>query len=135
MNNKIIYIVAICIVIVAAIALLKLKSDEKNLASNATGATSINLTTDPSQPRPGQATLMFDIKDKNGKAVDTAKVSVDINMATMNMGTQQGEAISQGNGRYAATARFSMMGPWRIVTTVTMPDGSTENKSFTVNVQ
>jgi len=52
----------------------------------------------------------------------------------MNMGTQQGNATSQGNGRYAASGQMSMRGPWKVTTKVTMPDGSIVNKDFTVNV-
>jgi len=52
----------------------------------------------------------------------------------MNMGTQQGNATSQGNGRYSVEGRMTMRGPWRVSTKVTMPDGSVENKDFTVNV-
>ena len=55
-------------------------------------------------------------------------------MTAMNMGTQQGNATSQGNGRYAATGTMSMRGPWKVTTKVTMPDGSVVNKDFTVNV-
>ena len=94
----------------------------------------IRLSTNPDPLQPGPATFFIDIKDKSGKPVDTAKVSFDLNMTTMNMGTQQGDATSQGNGRYAAMGTMTMRGPWRISTQVTMPDGSIENKDFTVNV-
>ena len=94
----------------------------------------ISLSTDPNPLRLGQATFMIDVKDKNGKSVDNAAVSFDLNMTAMNMGTQQGNATSQGNGRYSAVGRMSMRGPWRVSTKVTMPDGSVENKDFTVDV-
>ncbi len=135
MNKKILYSIAIGIVIVVAFAALKLNSNIDQATVNQTGAISISLTTDPAVLRSGQATLIIDVKDTEGKPVDNAKVSVDINMTSMNMGTQQGEATAQGSGKYAASARFTMLGPWRITTKVTMPNGSIENKSFTVNVQ
>lgn len=94
----------------------------------------ISLSTSPNPLQPGPATFFIDVKDKNGKPVDTAKVFFDLNMTTMNMGTQQGNAVSQGNGRYSATGTMSMRGPWRVSTTVTMTDGSVENKDFLVNV-
>ncbi|OGV93956.1 hypothetical protein A3B57_00890 [Microgenomates group bacterium RIFCSPLOWO2_01_FULL_47_10] len=77
---------------------------------------------------------MIDIKDKDGKPVDNATVSFDFNMTAMNMGTQRGDATPQGSGRYSAVANMSMRGPWLVKTKVTMPDGSVENKDFTVNV-
>lgn len=94
----------------------------------------ISLSTSPNPLQPGPATFFIDVKDKNGKPVDTAKVFFDLNMTTMNMGTQQGNAVSQGNGRYLAVGTMSMRGPWRVSTKVTMTDGSVENKDFLVNV-
>jgi hypothetical protein len=55
-------------------------------------------------------------------------------MTTMNMGTQKGTATSQGSGKYAATGRLSMRGPWRVSTTVTYADGNAMKKDFVVNV-
>lgn len=110
----------------------------KALSSSGTSVESGNeailLTTNPDPLQPGPATFMIDVKDKTGKPVDNATVLFDLNMTSMNMGTQQGSATSQGNGRYAASARMSMRGPWRVSTKVTMPDGSVVNKDFTVNV-
>ncbi|MDO8610467.1 MAG: FixH family protein [bacterium] len=94
----------------------------------------ISLSTSPNPLQPGPATFFIDVKDKNGKPVDNATVLFDLNMTTMNMGTQQGNAVSLGNGRYSVTGSMSMRGPWRVRTTVTMPDGSVENKDFLVNV-
>lgn len=98
------------------------------------GSETVSLTTDPNPLQIGPATFIIDVKDKNGKPVDGATVSFDINMTAMNMGTQQGNASPQGNGRYAAYGRMSMRGPWKVSTKITMPDGSTVNKDFTVNV-
>ncbi len=98
------------------------------------GSETVSLTTDPNPLRIGPATFIIDVKDKNGKPVNGATVSFDINMTAMNMGTQQGNASPQGNGRYAAYGRMSMRGPWKVSTQITMPDGSTVNKDFTVNV-
>lgn len=94
----------------------------------------ISLSTDPNPLRLGQATFIISVKDKNGKPVNGATVSFDLNMTAMNMGTQQGKATEQGNGRYSAVGRLSMRGPWLLKTTVKMPDGSMVNKDFTVNV-
>ena len=120
---------------VGAIAILgwKVKSASV-LGANSNSGESISLSTNPNPLRLGQATFMIDVKDKSGKPVDNATVSYDINMTTMNMGTQQGNATPQGNGRYSAVGSMSMRGSWRVRTTVKMPDGSMENKDFTVNV-
>ncbi len=133
MNNK--TLLALLAVLVVAVAYLGWKS--MSIPTPGTSADSnggITLSTSPNPLRLGQATFMIDVKDKSGKPVDNATVSFDLNMTAMNMGTQQGNATSQGNGRYSAIGNMSMRGPWRVRTTVKMPDGSTENKDFTVNV-
>ncbi len=129
MNNK--TLVIILVVMGIAVAYLGWKSSSIGDSWTSGG---ISLSTDPNPLRPGRATFMIDVKDKNGKPVDNATVSFDLNMTTMNMGTQRGDATSQGNGRYAAVGSMSMRGPWRVRTSVKMPDGSTENKDFTVDV-
>ncbi len=133
MNSKTLLI--ILAIMVGAIAILgwKVLSASNSSADSSNGG-AISLSTDPNPLRLGQATFMIDVKDKSGKPVDNATVSFDINMTAMNMGTQQGNATSQGNGRYSAVGNMSMRGPWRVRTKVTMPDGSVVNKDFTVNV-
>ncbi len=95
----------------------------------------LTLTTQPAAAQVGNNTVMITVHDASGKEVDDAKVNVDVNMTTMNMGTQQGTATSQGNGQYAANTRFSMRGPWRISATATYADGKQAKKDFVVNVQ
>lgn len=138
MNTK--TFLVILAIVVGTIAILAYDSKGSvNGLSDANSDSDISLTTNPDPLQPGPATFFIDVKDKNEKPVDTAKVSFDLNMTTMNMGTQQGEATSQGNGRYSAMGRMTMKGPWRVSVEVTMsdgsmPDGSVENKDFTVNV-
>lgn len=109
-------------------------------ARTTTGASSstneqISLTTDPNPLRLGPTNFIISVKDEQGNLVDNASVSFDLNMTTMNMGTQQGAAISQGGGRYVAAGRLTMSGPWRVVTKITMPGGQVINKNFEVNVR
>lgn len=133
MNSKTLLI--ILAIMVGAIAILGWKvMSASNSNTDSSNGGAISLSTDPNPLRIGQATFMIDVKDKNGKPVDTATVSFDLNMTAMNMGTQKGNATAQGNGRYSAFGSMSMRGPWRVRTTVKMPDGSVENKDFTVNV-
>lgn len=129
MNNKTLLI--ILAIMVSAVAYFGWKASSGPSSSTGGG---ISLSTDPNPLRPGKATFMIDVKDKSGKPVDTATVSFDLNMTAMNMGTQQGNATSQGNGRYSAVGNMSMRGPWLVKTKVKMPDGSIESKDFTVNV-
>ncbi len=133
MNNKTLLI--ILAVMVGAVAFLGWKSMSiKSPGTDSSASSGISLSTNPNPLRLGQATFMIDVKDKNGKPVDNAAVTFDLNMTAMNMGTQQGTATSQGGGRYSAVGNMSMRGPWRVRTSVKMSDGSTENKDFTVSV-
>jgi len=132
MNNKTLLMVLVVMAVAVAFFGWKKMTLPTPGTTDSTGG--ITLSTSPNPLRLGQATFMIDVKDKSGNPVDNATVSFDINMTAMNMGTQQGTATSQGNGRYSAVGNMSMRGPWRVRTTVKMPDGSTENKDFTVNV-
>lgn len=133
MNSK--TLLALLAIMVVAVAILWWKSSTLSSSGSTAGTNGgISLSTDPSPLRPGKATFMIDVKDKSGKPVDNATVSFDINMTTMNMGTQRGTATPQGSGRYSAVGNMSMRGPWKVITKVTMPDGSVVNKDFTVNV-
>ena len=132
MNNKNLLIILAIIIFIVGIFGLKIKS-----SSNSTneGNETITLLTEPNPLKIGQATFIITVKDSNGKSVDNAKVFFDLNMTAMNMGIQQGYATSMGNGKYSAIGKLTMMGPWKVSTKVTMPDGSIINKDFTVNVK
>lgn len=135
MNIKTLLIVLL--VAVGAIAILgyKVISSPDSNQSDSNGGTTISLATNPDPLKTGAATFLIDVKDKNGKSVDNAKVTIDLNMTTMNMGTQHGEATPQGNGRYAVGGNISMGGPWRVSTIVKMPDGGSQSKDFTLDVR
>ena len=124
----------IALVIGAVVLGLGWKLLSGSSASTGPESEMVSLTTSPNPLRMGPATFIIDVKDKDGKPVDNATVYFDLNMTAMNMGIQQGNATTQGNGRYAATGTMSMRGPWKVATKITMPDGSVVAKDFTVNV-
>jgi len=134
MSNKI--LLGLLAVMILGIGYFALQGNSKtnSQTSGGNGNSTVTLSTNPDPLTFGPATFIIEVKDKDGKSVDNAKVSFDLNMTSMNMGTQQGDATSQGNGKYAASGRMTMRGPWRVATKVTMPDGSITNKDFTVNV-
>lgn len=134
MKNKNVLIALVIGVIIVVGLGWKALSGSTSGSGASTGSEAITLTTSPNPLRMGQATFMIDVKDSNGKPVNDATVFFDLNMTAMNMGTQEGNATPQGNGRYAANGNMSMRGPWKVSTKVTMPDGSVVNKDFTVNV-
>ncbi len=133
MNSKVLFGIVAGIVIILFVLVFVVNTNPSGTAGSGNG--DISLLTNPNPARTGKTTLIVSVKDKDGKSVDNAKVNFTLNMTSMNMGTQQGSATSQGNGQYAADGNFSMGGPWKISTQVTMPDGTNENKDFDINVQ
>lgn len=127
--NKILIIAISILLGTVAILGYKIKS-----ASSSTGD-NISITTSPNPLTIGSATFIITVKDKTDKLVNNATVSFDINMTTMNMGTQKGTAILEGNGKYKADGSISMLGPWRISVIAKMIDGSTQSKEFVFNVK
>ncbi len=91
--------------------------------------------TSPSTVQAGQNKFIVSVKDAAGEPIDDAIVNVDINITAMNMGKQQGQATAQGDGEYAAVGNLGMLGPWKISTDVTLPDGQQASEDFIVNAQ
>lgn len=120
---------AAILIIVIAGAFFLLKGN-----GSSASAQQIELATQPNPAQTGNNTFYITVRDDSGKSVDNAKVEFDLNMTTMNMGSQKGTAPSQGGGKYAATGRLSMRGPWRVSTSVTYADGKAMKKDFVVNV-
>ena len=122
-------------IILAVIGFKVFSSPSPSTTSASGGDYQLTLVTTPNPPTGGKNLLTVSVADNTGRVVDGATVVMDINMTTMNMGSQSGTATPQGKGDYALNASFSMLGPWKITTTVTLPDGKTLNKDFTVNVK
>src|SRR5260221_5699319 len=106
----------------------------------------------PSQPGPNEvilkqpptpplithpATLSIQILEHNSKRpVSSAKVTLESNMVTMDMGTGQVAAKSQHDGTYLASVQFSMSGPWQVQVVISMPgESQTFNATFDVSAQ
>lgn len=68
--------------------------------------------------------------------VSNAHVILTSTMETMDMGTDQLEAQSQGNGTYLAAAQFAMSGPWQVQVIISLPgEKQTVKAAFEVGVQ
>ncbi len=134
MKTKILLILVVALF--GAIGLLSMRANSLSvLGVSANGSGTISLTTNPNPLKPGPATFLINVQGKDGKKVEDAVVSYDINMTTMDMGAQSGKASSQGNGQYTVPAKMTMRGPWKVSISVKMTDESVENKDFTVYVQ
>lgn len=130
MKNYLTY--GLVIVFIVGLLWLVFSSGNSGSGKSTSGNSQITLTTDPNPPS-GNTNFIISVKDDKGNPVKDAKVSFDLNMTTMNMGTQQGNATAQGDGTYAAAGKLTMRGPWRVATKVTMPDGKIMNQNFDIN--
>ena len=91
------------------------------------------ITTNPSPPKPGTATVVAYLVDSNAKPIDDAVLTYSINMTNMNMGNSVLRPTLVGEGQYSRDARFSMAGPWRVTITI-VRGGQTNTAVFDFTV-
>lgn len=87
----------------------------------------------PNPPIRGANTLEVFVADSNGKPINDAKVSFDIDMTNMSHGKNVVTASSLGEGRYNGSVHFLMPGPWRVIVGIDR-NGQTEKVRFEFNV-
>lgn len=83
------------------------------------------------------ATLSIQVETSaSQQPITNAHVILTSDMETMDMGTDQVEAQSQGNGIYLTSVQFAMGGPWRVQVIIALPgEKQTVNATFEVGVQ
>ncbi len=81
----------------------------------------VSMTLNPYPPSVSKAST-FEIKlsDAEGKAILNATISVDLTMPGMYMPPNLLTLEPIGAGKYAATGRFTMRGPWRMEVVITL---------------
>jgi hypothetical protein len=89
---------------------------------------------DPNPPPPGKpATLTLQIvHSSTQQLVTNARVTIESNMETMDMGTDVVNAQSQSDGMYRVPIQFAMDGPWRVRVLVVVPGAKAESATFEV---
>lgn len=98
----------------------------------------VTLQVNPNPPLTTQAaTLSIQVLlNASRQPVTNAHVTLLSNMQSMDMGIDQVEAPSQGNGMYLATVQFSMSGPWRVQVLISLPgEAQTASAVFEVTAQ
>lgn len=98
------------------------------------GPYSVTLQVNPNPPPITQrATLSIKVQQSvSQQPITNAHVTIDSNMEDMDMGTEQVEARSQGDGTYLAHVQFSMSGAWQIQVIITSPGAPAINAVFEV---
>ena len=69
----------------------------------------------------GDAELIVTVKDKDGKPVEAAEVTISYSMTTMNMGNTSGKATDEGSGRYTIKTSFDHTGTAKFTIQVDKP--------------
>ena len=89
-----------------------------NVGNHDKGDFVIELISDTATLSTGDTELMVSVKDKQGKVVDDAIVTVNADMTMMSHGGISGKMQAKGGGKYSIRARFSMAGPWLLTVTL-----------------
>ena len=101
------------------------------------GPYQITMQVNPNPPLITQpATLSLQVLvNSSQQLVKNAHVTLESDMEAMDMGIDQVDARSQGNGTYLASVQFSMSGLWRIGVIVAVPGTSSARATFEVTAQ
>jgi len=95
----------------------------------------VRLSSNPAAPVRGFDMLEALVTDATGAVIDTAQVSFDLNMTTMNHGRNTVLASFLDGGRYEGRVRFMMPGPWRVIVRVEEAGHGAEELRFEFNVR
>lgn len=86
-----------------------------NAAMQIIGNTNVMLALSPYPPASFQkGNFLVTLTDSEGQAITDAKVSLDLTMPAMRMPTNKPQATHAGDGKYTASAMWTMRGQWRI---------------------
>ena len=91
----------------------------------------IELSTNPTPLKRGDAEIIVMVKDKDGKPVEGAVVNVSYDMTSMAMGATSGKATGGIGGRYTIKTSFDHTGTAKFTIQVDktgMPQGILETK-------
>lgn len=102
-------------------------------AANAAADTSYEVKLEE-QPKVEAKTVTFALAH-NGKAVNDAKVCLDVAMTGMSHPPARGGAKPISGGRYQVETKFAMRGPWAGSVTVTEPGKSAISVPISFDVQ
>ena len=94
----------------------------------------IELSVEPTQPAVGPAQLVVIVTDAAGRPINNANLQVEGNMTHAGMVPVLAQATAGENGRYTVPFEWTMGGDWIVTVTATLPDGSTAEEQFDLQV-
>ena len=101
------------------------------------GPYQVTLQVNPNPPlitQPARLSMQILLADSQ-QPVSNARVTLESNMETMDMGLDRATARYQSNGVYLAHVQFSMSGPWKIRVIVAPPGATPVDAVFEVTAQ
>jgi hypothetical protein len=104
--------------------------------SKKAGDYAVEIRMDKNPPVVGNNNILIAIKDKSGKTVNDARVSIDYGMPAMPgmpAMNYKSDAALKGE-KYKATMNLSMTGPWTVTVKITRAD-KTQSTKFTVDAK
>lgn len=99
--------------------------------SSGAGAKVLKITAVMASPaKTGDNTLNISLTNAAGKPITAAKITAQVGMTSMDMGTTSPDVKEMGKGHYATTVAFNMAGPWRVTLKVIAPGRKPQVKAF-----
>jgi hypothetical protein len=101
------------------------------------GPYQITLQVEPNPPlitQPAALSLQV-LRNDTQQLVTNARITLESDMETMDMGTDEASAQEQSNGVYLAHVQFSMSGPWHVRVLVAVSGTQTQSAVFEVTAQ
>lgn len=98
------------------------------------GSAAMKLDAKIAMQRAGDNPIVFTLTGSDGKPLAGAKFTLAVQMTNMNMGVAHPAVTDKGEGKYGATVKFSMAGPWRVTAQVDAKGEKTLKKNFDFKV-
>ncbi len=95
----------------------------------------VMFATDPAPPVQDAGAVIVVIKDKQGRGVDVARVSIEANMAHAGMKPEYADATIGANGEYRLPLNWTMGGSWYVDVKITLKNGELVRRRFPVDVK
>lgn len=95
----------------------------KRQEQDASVATRVDLTFEPSPPTTGNAEVTLKIADEEGNPLDVTGLQVEGNMNHAGMKPSFAKVSRSAPGTYKGTLDFTMGGDWFVLVTGKLPDG------------
>jgi hypothetical protein len=92
----------------------------------------VDLSTEPSPPKLGPATVTVALSDAQGGPILGAVVELEGNMSHAGMVPVFAQASEVAPGRYQASLEFTMAGDWFVLVRAVLPDGRSLERSVDV---